>query len=302
MKPFWFDEFERMNRLLRSMMESPAAKLLQDVEKQRQLLEPPGYAALLEWQNRGIADSQRLNESFTSSFSSVMSQYELLKAISASATYPKSFATDIQRSLRAFQPAALPVVESFTASLFGASRSLDAMRDFERTFAGRLLGLAREVADAPDIEVDERVDNITKLIGAQIAQSRRGPVSLEAWIQIILALILYFQAGVGSQRSEERVMSRLQDIETQLKALAPIERVEKVPELRLVAAKALRVRSDPAATGEIVGKLTQNTLVRLIAHEKSWARVEYFDYIEGRTREGWVSNRYLKELPAELLR
>lgn len=301
MKPYWMDEFERMTRMLRDMAESPAVRFMRDFEKQRQLLEPPGYRALLEWQE-SIAKSQRINESLLSGFSTVVGQYDLLKSISKSEAYTKNLVTDFQRSLRAFQSPALPLVESFTAELLGASRNLTAMVEFEKTFAAQLLERAREVAEAPAADVEERVENLTNFIGGQIAQSKRGPVSLEGWVQIILALILYFQAAASSQKTEDRLAARMEAIEEKLKAVAPPQvQVENVPELRLVTASALKVRSAAAADAEIVGKLTQNALVRQIEVHKSWARVEYFDYVAGQTKEGWVSKQHLQPLPADLM-
>jgi hypothetical protein len=39
---WYLDEYERMTRLIRGFAESPAQKLLSDLEELRQLAEPPG--------------------------------------------------------------------------------------------------------------------------------------------------------------------------------------------------------------------------------------------------------------------
>lgn len=301
MKSFWFDEFERMSCMLRDLMESPAQNFLREIEQHRQLLEPPGYRALRELQDNIAAEARRVNESLTSGFSSIVGQYDVLKSLAA-AQYPKNLAADLQRSIRAFQPPALPFIESFADQLRSASRNLEALRQFEETFAGQLLELAREVAEAPEEELEERVEDLTEFLGTHLAKSKRGPISLEGYVQIILALILYIHSIIGAQQSEERVMKRLNNIEAQLKVIASVEKVERAPELRLVSAASLRLRAEPSTESRIIGKLTRNSLVRVINKEKSWVHIEYFDFVEGRTREGWVAHRFLQELPDDFRR
>lgn len=301
MKQFWFDEFERMTRMYKDLLESPATRLMRDMEQQRQLLEPPGHRALIDWQEKQIEESRRINQSLTAGFSNIVAQYDALKALSAT-ELRSNFATEMQRSLRAFQPPALPVIESFTSGLLRASRNLDALENFEQTFAGQLLGLARKVSDAPEEEIEGRVHDLTHLIGSQMAQAKHGPISIEAWVQIILAVLLYINGMLSDANSEHRAMKRLDDIQEQLKAIAPLEKVERVPELRLVAANVLRVRSAASGDAAVVGKLTRNSLVRLLGEHKTWAHIEYFDFIEGKTREGWVSKRHLRELPEDFTR
>jgi hypothetical protein len=72
--------------------------------------------------------------------------------------------------------------------------------------------------------------------------------------------------------------------------------MERASDLRLVSAASLRVRAESATNSRIIGKLTRNSLVRVIDKKKNWAHIEYFDFVEGRTREGWVAHRFLQEL------
>lgn len=294
MNSFWSDEFERMSRMVRDLMESPAQGFLREIERHRQLLEPPGYRALRELQDNMAADVRRVNEALTSGFSSLMSQYDIVTSITAAQA---GLTADLQRALRTFQPPALPLIESFADQLRSASRNLDALRQFEAAFGGRLLGLAREVAVAPEEELEERAENLTEFLGTHLAKSKRGPITLEGYLQIILAVILYIHGLIGAQQSEERVMKRLNAIDAQLKAVAPVEKAERAPDLRLVAAASLRIRSAPSADSQVIGRLTRNSLVRVVNIEKSWAQIEYFEFAEGRTREGWVAHRFLHDLP-----
>lgn len=300
MKPYWLDEVERMNRMLRMVMESSTAKLIRDMQWRRQLLEPPGYSALLEWQDKAIPQSLRINDGLTAGFSSLVGQYDMLKSL-ATAQYPKYLAADLQRSLRIYRPPALPVIEAFSSSLVAATRNLEALHAFENTFAGQLLRLARDITEASDDEVSDRVIGLTELLENQIRKSSRGPISIEGWVQIILALVLYFSNMLSAQRLEERLVGRFQAIETQIKAIAPTEEVKRAPELRLVSANVLRMRAEPNTEAQVIGKLTRNSLVRVLDEQRAWARVEYFDFVAGETKDAWVAKQYLRVLPNKLV-
>jgi hypothetical protein len=94
------------------------------------------------------------------------------------------------------------------------------------------------------------------------------------------------------------VEKRFDGIETHLKAVVPVERVESQPALRVVGARRLRVRKGPAAVGPVRALLPANSLVRVLEQQKGWARVEYFDFLIGDSTEGWVAARYLRPLPS----
>lgn len=295
MKSFWSDELERMNRMLRDLAGLPNQNVLRELERQRQFLEPPGLRALFELQDNIAAEARRVNEGLAVGFSSIVGQYDVLKAL-GEVQYPKVLAADLQRAFQAFQPPALPAIESFADQLSEISRNFEALRQFQSTFAGQLLEITRDLAIAPEGEVEERVENLAEFLGTHLAESKSGPISLEGYVQIILALILYIHGVVGVQQSEERLMKHLSNIAAQLEAIAAVEPVERTPELRLVSASSLRIRSGPSTESRIVGKLTRNALVRIINKEKSWAHVEYFDFVEGRTCEGWVAHRFMQHL------
>ena len=325
----WLDEINRMNRLLHDTMESSIQQVLRQIERQhRQLLEPPSYHLLRELEDRhtttlqklsekvtpdllsidhtirelenrnAAAAARRFSEALTADFSSIIGQFKTLKVLAA-VPFPENVAADLQRAFQAFQTPALPALESYADQLRSITRNLDAMRQFQDTFAGQLLEIARDLAEAPEAELEERTEDLAELLETHLATSRGGPVSLEGYIQIILALMLYVHSVIGAQQTEDRVMKHLSTITAQLQEIATAGRSTSVPELRLVAATSLRIRSEPSGESEIIGKLTRNSLVRVISREKSWARVEYFDFVHGRTAEGWVAHRFLRKLPDE---
>jgi hypothetical protein len=234
-------------------------------------------------------------------FSGFEPDKDALKAMSAS-DHLLGLSSSVERALRALQPTMLPAGEAFASALLNHASNIGTLSEFEQTFAGQLVTMARDVVEAADENVEERVEKLTKLIGGQIASSKRTVISTEAWVQIVIAVMFFLQNVRSSQQSEARVQSQLQDIETQLRAVTAIHKVDQRRDLQLVAAQVLRVRAEPRADAAVVGKLTQNTLVCVLDEHRYWACVEYFDYLDGKTKEGWVAKRHLKNLPDEFIK
>lgn len=328
--PKWFDELNRMNQLLRDVMDSPVQRALRDVGQHREVLELASYRLLRDLDDgntialqklsekiatdrasidlpvremaiRSAAAARRFSETLTADFSSIIGRYETLKVL-AVVPFPGNLAADLQRAFQAFQTPALPALESYADELRSISRNIDALRPFQEKFAGRLLEAAHRLAEAHEEEVDERATGLLALLRAYLAKSSGGPVSFEGYVQIVLTLSLFFASVDSARQSEKRIMEHLSSITAQLEEIGTREQTAVVPELRLVAAASLRIRSEPSGTSEVIGKLTRGALVRVISKEKRWARVEYFDFVEGDTATGWMAHQFLQMLPDEFWR
>jgi len=289
-----------MNRMLRRFTDSSAAQYIREMERQRQMLEPPGYRALCEWHSKIMPHSLCVNDSLAVGFSNIVGQYDALKLLAA-AQYSKHLADNLQKSLQLFRTPALPVIEAFSSSIILAARNLAALRAFEDTFAGQLLQGARDIAEAADDDIPDHVSDIVELLERQIEKSSRGPISIEGWAQIILALLLYISSALNERQMEIHIAGRLSSIEAQLERMAPAEKAEQSLETRIVSATVLRVRAEPSKQAQVIGKLTRNSLVQVLRTQEPWAQVEFFDFIEGKTSTGWVAGRYLRILPKDLV-
>lgn len=300
MKPYWFDELERMNRLLRRFTDSPAAQFIREMERQRQMLEPPGFRALREWQSRTMPHSLCVNDGLAAGFSNIVGQYDALKLMAAiQHLYP--LAEDMRRSLLLLQGPALPVIQAFSSSLILASRNDAALRAFEGTFAGQILQTARGMVEAADEEIPDRISDITELLGRRIEKASRGPISIEGWVQIILAILLHITNVLSERKMELNLTDRLRSIEERFPTVAPTQGTRQGRELRMVSTSILRVRAKPSKRAQVIGRLTRNSLVRILSTQGEWARVEFFDFIGGKTSTGWVAARYLQVLPRDYI-
>ena len=139
---------------------------------------------------------------------------------------------------------------------------------------------------------------LPQLLEQRLAKERRGPISLEGYIQLIVAILFFLSQSRASHDFANDVIERLRNIEGRLE-----QTVEKSDssgfaqeDIRVVIADRLRVRKSPEAEGPILAVLTENSWVRVLKDSPGWARVEYFDYLSGENAEGWVSASFLKPL------
>lgn len=313
-------------RMLRDLTAASPLEALREVERQRPLREAPGSRALRELQEsptgfrklsetltldassinraardlevRNVAAARRVSETLAADFSSIIGRFETLKVVAAM-SLPENLAADLQRALQAFRIPALPALASYADQLRSIPQNFDALRQFQDAFAGRLLDATYALANAPEGEVDERAQELAAFLGTHLSKSSGGLVSFDGFLQIVLALFLSLLSASGTRQSEERIMGHLSNITAQLQELGAGEQVNPSPELRLVTAASLRIRSEPSGTSEVIGKLTRGALVRVISKEKRWAQVEYFDFVKGGTATGWVAHRFLQTLPDE---
>jgi SH3 domain-containing protein len=200
---------------------------------------------------------------------------------------------DVTRSLLSDTNA---FVASMSRAMVSAWESQAAISRFDNSLSAEILKLAREARQAEEKEQAAKIKLLFDLIAVQVIKIT-GRISLEGWVQIILAIAMYVQGNISSERSHKQVMEKLDGIEAQLKTIAVASNREPAAELRMVVSKTLRVREAPAANSKIITRLTQGVLVRVLAEEKAWAAVEYFDFVEARSKTGWVAKQHLMELP-----
>jgi hypothetical protein len=293
----YFDEIDRIRRLIRELTESPAMQAIRDLERDKFLLEPRGASLLREVQQRFEATRAATPQILAADLPSILAQYEVVRSISNLTDY-RSAAVEVERTLAAYKAVGLPALDALAFHLREATTTVSAAEALQRTFAGELFERLRNVAAAPQEEATARLDALAEFIEQRLAQSRKGPISTEGYIEIILAIVFFLYQLFASQNFEAYVERRLDEIEARLKAVVAVERIESRPDLHVVGARRLRVRDGPAATGPVRALLPVNSVVRILEQQRGWARVEYFDFLSGDSAEGWVASRYLHPLPS----
>lgn len=283
----YLDEIDRIRRFIRDLTESGAMQASRDLDRYKFLLERPPASMLRQAQQQSEAAKDLLP---------ILEQYKVLRSLPKRADY-QSAAAKVGRTLAAYGPTNLPAVDAFAHYLREAATTVSAVEAFQRTFAGGLFERLHEVSVAPQGEALARVDILAEFIDRRLAQSRKGPISTEGYIGIILTVLFFLYNLHASRDFEARIEKRFNEIEARLKTTVTAEGVESRSELRVVGATRIRVREGPVAKGPVRALLPTNSLVRILEQQRGWARVEYFDARSGDSAEGWVASRYLRPLP-----
>lgn len=293
----YLDEIDRIRRLIRDLTESGAMQASRNLDRDKFLCELPGASMFRQAQQQIEATKAMTPPILTADLSPNLAQYEVLRSLPKLADY-QSAAAEVKRALAAYRSAGLPAVDALAFHLREAAATVFAAEALQRTFAGELFERLHEVSVAPQEEALARVDILAEFIEQRLAQSRKGPITTEGYLQIIIAILFFLYQLLASRDFEARMEKRFDEIDARMKTAVTVEGIESRPDLRVVGATRLRVRGGPVATGPVRALLPANSHVRILEQQRGWARVEYFDFRSGDSAEGWVASRYLRPLPS----
>lgn len=165
-------------------------------------------------------------------------------------------------------------------------------------FAGTLMSFVREHTQVSDDAIDE----LQEIVDEKVKNLPRGRISADGILNLILTVVL-FLAGIAYQEIRNKPASPSAALtETQVERI--IQSIEKsktlIPEnddhTYYVVERAVPIRVKPDNRSAAVALLYPNQRVRLEQRKHQWIYVEYFDYIEGIPKMGWVPKKYLKML------
>ncbi|GAB0149852.1 hypothetical protein McPS_25920 [Marichromatium sp. PS1] len=144
-------------------------------------------------------------------------------------------------------------------------------------------------------EIQEAEDDASLVEELKDKSSRApfGPLSAEFYLNLILALFLYYLSQVSATESEEKLLERMemleQTISTQLHKLESSE----ASSIFLVTDQALNFRDGPSMESKIMEMLPRNKKVIELKRQKDWIQVKYFDYVNNLNKVGWVHSGYM---------
>ncbi|MDX6384541.1 MAG: hypothetical protein QOK48_2114 [Blastocatellia bacterium] len=168
-------------------------------------------------------------------------------------------------------------------------------------FANTLIEHLRRSAET-SAATEEAIKKLHELIDKKVAELPRGRVSMEALLSIIVAVVL-FLANIAyleikeAQKTEAPIFTDTQ-IERVAQAIETTERLKPQDDesAYYVVERRILIRVKPNNRSAPVAFLYPNQTVRLEKLNHQWIYVEYFDYIEGIPKLGWVNKKYLKKL------
>jgi Bacterial SH3 domain len=283
----WMDEIERLRRQLEEF--TAPARAAGDLFSQ--LRSQYGFMDESSFYEELTAPSRRMQEAAAAVFSNLVREYQIVGDL-AKNDLLSSIAPQLTGSLEAVQFSGFPFAEALHREIEVAARGPQWFSDFHASFAGQLLSAAAEIDQAPEearAEKARRLLELLRKVGKHV-----GGYLAQHLLEITLALGPWLENKISDQHSREMMSSEIRAVR------AEISRRDERPagDLRVVTVKRLHVRSNAGGQSAIVGRLTTNTLVRILKEEASgWARVEYFDFVTAEIKSGWVALRFLERLP-----
>lgn len=171
-------------------------------------------------------------------------------------------------------------------------------------FASSLMEYVRDSASSSRIS-EEAIEELEALVERKVAELPPSRISAEALIGIIsiVVMVMLFLANIAYLEMKESEQPKNEPLSpTQIERI--IESVEKSKTLippndkstYYIVERQVPIRVKPNNRSATVALLYPNQKVRLEKSAHQWIYVEYFDFIEGLPRLGWVDKKYLKKL------
>lgn len=178
--------------------------------------------------------------------------------------------------------------------------------DITSTFYGQSIAAIQKMQDASDPdEIEKQINGIENAVLESIRRTPRIRISFEAWINIILAIVLFMYNAISTEKFQTAMEQKTDVIEhlenkisgSQQKmydALSEyMQEHDKSGTYYVVVRKAI-LRLKPSTKSPAVSVTFPNQKVNLEKRKGKWIYVTFFDYVDGVTRSGWVLKKYLK--------
>ena len=204
-----------------------------------------------------------------------------------------------------------PILEAGNFVTLNAS-----LGNFQQSFAADLLARFPIAEFDSEAELDEtELEELREKQEAFISFFLEKLRNLDpAWINFITIFCLFWglwtfaRQEYSNDQMEKRLMSAITGTETELsqqnreikdQITKELERlIPETPEPTLyVVKRTARLKLSLKPRSVTVAILPANQPVELLAKRGKWIYVEFFDYIEGVPRQGWVLKKYLKQVP-----
>lgn len=123
-----------------------------------------------------------------------------------------------------------------------------------------------------------------------------GSINFDGMVGILLSIIMFIYSTYSSIETEKKILNSINEFQTNvikyLEALKP----QNDEAIYYVIKRPVNLRVRPTTKSEIIRVLFPNQKVELIKTKGRWIYVEYFDYLYGIPRMGWVYKKYTKRI------
>lgn len=237
---------------------------------------------------RSLADS-----TFTKAFRDIQNSPSMKAMLDLQNSPSMKAMLDLQESpvMRAIQA----IDGSSTMGVFSAMADrLSSLNAGPLTFSEAWHEIIRKYEIASHTNVLDPLEAVVSEVEEQARRPSKGPLGTEFFLNLILALFLFCYSQILANESEQHILHRIERMEYIVsQQLAELNAHEDIDTFYIVE-RSVTLRTRSNTKSKIIALLHPNLKVRLIEKGSKWIKVEYFDYLEGVHRSGWVHKKYLK--------
>lgn len=177
-------------------------------------------------------------------------------------------------------------------------------------FASFPYAAEEEVDELSTDEIQKRLIEFLKFLIETVRNLDPGWINAMAMVSLILALLVPVYQSSEGQKTQHEIQATVRDGDEQLRQemraleaqlILELERLKPstIDPTLYVVERMASLKVAPRPKSITMATLPPNQLVALKERKGRWIQVEYFDYIDGTSKIGWVLKKYLKRVPSD---
>lgn len=207
--------------------------------------------------------------------------------------------------IREAQLAAFPPVAAMANQIADALRLQVPASVFDATFTGELFErLQRAEATTSASEREQFLTEFLAWVWDRFQQLPLKKVVLHVLFEIVFLTVNQMVSNWDADQREQRWKEALSQLEQRLeektaesqdKVLRKLAELQQAPAARkhYVVTEQVHLREKPSTKARKIKRLSPNEMVEAIEQQRQWLHVEFFDYVDGKLKQGWVYKRHL---------
>ncbi|MFV1976090.1 MAG: SH3 domain-containing protein, partial [Candidatus Scalindua sp.] len=274
-----FEYILKQYRIWQDIVDSPAQRLIREMEYQRKHIQP-----LIDTAQRvKEVEKYYIDNSTLSYIQNLKNEYSKWHTAFNALSIP-----DFQDQLRSvIDNIKLPALHSIAYEWQKALDDDSALQKFSQSFGGQIIEQLHQITSTENKNhIGQQVEYLDKLLVDQLSHLPTSRLSKETVIQIMLSIIIFVLAFFNSMQLEDNINSRIEDLEevvleklhgTEERLLERFEELHSAEDKNLyVAIDHVNLRSEPSTGSNVIHILSPNMIVEVIGKEGHWFNIQYF--------------------------
>lgn len=227
--------------------------------------------------------------------------FSLVSSLESSAS---KYLNDLQKAGRAFKEMqqTINAINGFGFShltdiranhyfVIASLEQLSAVPELKSSFAVELASRIKKVVEE---DSDKKQKVIEEFVREEIDKQPNNDAKWAVYTFIITFLMFLTTTPIGIT---QLYYSRLQYIDSiKQKDAGTLAATPRENDVYYIVERQVQLKQGPSFKGDSLAILYPNQEVKLITKDHKWIYVEYFDYLEGVSKKGWVNKKYLKKI------